>query len=98
MAGSERERRILRLLAQGWTLKVHRSLEGEKLYRLHSLAGKSESVPGEAVRSLERQALIQSNQKFPAATFLLTDQGRTEAAALAGSEVKALGANKFRGL
>jgi hypothetical protein len=89
------QQQLLRALATGATLKAHRSLDGEKLYRLHPLGGESQEVPATAVTGLETLRLLHSNQKFPAATFLLTDGGRQVAAALTGSEVKPLGARNF---
>lgn len=71
------ERHILRSLAAGWTLKAHRTLDGEKNYRLHPLAdAPPQPVEQETVESLRDRALLDSNKKFPAATYLLTDKGR----------------------
>lgn len=71
------ERRVLRAVAAGWTLKVHRTLDGEKVYRLHPLdAAPVEEVDGRVVEALREQGLIDSNKKFPAATYLLTEKGR----------------------
>lgn len=71
------ERHLLRTLAAGWTLKAHRTLDGEKKYRLHPLHEEQpQQVEQEAVESLREQGLIDSNKKFPAATYLLTDKGR----------------------
>lgn len=69
--------RCLHALAEGWTLKSHRYLDGRKEYRLHSLEDEEpQEVSWETVDSLRRQGLIESNKKFPAATYLLTDRGR----------------------
>lgn len=74
---SPSERRLLRALAAGWTLKVHRTLDGEKRYRLHPLSdAPPEDVQQAAVDALRRQGLVDSNKKFPAATYLLTAKGR----------------------
>lgn len=71
------ERHILLALAAGWTLKAHRTLDGEKSYRLHPLDDtQPQEVEQKAVESLRDQGLIDSNKKFPAATYLLTDKGR----------------------
>jgi hypothetical protein len=67
---------VLRAMAAGWTLKAHRDLEGGKRYLLHPLAGAPEAVDGAAVQRLVAQGLIDSNKKFPAATFWLTPAGR----------------------
>lgn len=71
------QRRILRALAAGWTLKVHRTLDGEKRYRLHPLGdAPSEDVQPSTVDALHSQGYVDSNKKFPAATYLLTEKGR----------------------
>ena len=63
-------------MAQGSTLKSHRDLEGRKEYRLHTLAGQSTSVTWEDVEALQSAGLIDSNKKFPSATYWLTGSGR----------------------
>jgi hypothetical protein len=73
--------RILRLVAGGWALKAHRDLEGGKIYRLHPLEGAAEVVGAEAVLGLVELGLLDSNKKFPAATFWLTEAGRRAAEA-----------------
>ncbi len=65
----------LKRLAAGETLRSHRTLDGEKSYRLHTLTGVSEPVGEQIVRALERGGFIASNQKFPVATFYLTPKG-----------------------
>ncbi len=67
---------LLKKLAAGDTLRSHRTLDGEKSYRLHTLTGRTEPVPSKVVRALSRGGFIASNQKFPVATFLLTPKGR----------------------
>lgn len=74
--------KILRALINGSTLKSHRYLDGTKIYQLHPLDGPPETVPKTIVDSLQKGGFISSNQKFPAATFLLTDKGRELAARL----------------
>ena len=66
-------------MAGGQTLKAHRYLDGRKEYRLHALTGESELVAGSTVAALVEGGLIDSNKKFPAATFWLTDKGRAAA-------------------
>ncbi len=78
LGGSQRA--LLRALAEGHVLKVHRTVDGAKVYRLHRLDGQTEIVPGGVVRGLERRGLIESNMKFPAATFMLTERGKAWAA------------------
>jgi hypothetical protein len=82
---SRRQRRVLRALAEGWTLKSHRYLSGVKVCRLHALDGRSRIVPRRVVAALREKGLLFSNQKFPAATYLLTSRGRQAAARLIGA-------------
>lgn len=70
------QERILRSLAAGSTLKMHRTVDGEKVYKLHPLDGAPpEALSDALVEGLRQQKLIQSNLKFPAAVYLLTDKG-----------------------
>ena len=72
------QQRILRALQQGCHLKVHRTLDGTKVYRLHWAAAGAdavEEVEGKLVEALERGGYLQSNLKFPAAALLLTERG-----------------------
>jgi hypothetical protein len=66
---------LLQAIANGLTLKSHRDLEGRKEYRLHTLAGHATRVPWDDVTALHSAGLIDSNQKFPAATYWLTEAG-----------------------
>ncbi|MBN1964274.1 MAG: hypothetical protein JW910_06485 [Anaerolineae bacterium] len=74
--------RVLRPLAEGALLKSHRFLDGTKVFRLHPLHGEAEEIVREVVEALVEQRLVTSNQKFPAATYLLTVEGRALAASL----------------
>ncbi len=67
---------LLQSVANGLALKSHRDLEGHKEYRLHALDGRSTSVSWEDAEALQASGLIDSNKKFPAATYWLTDKGR----------------------
>lgn len=67
---------LLQAIANGLTLKSHRGLEGNKEYRLHTLAGLSSLVAWKDVEVLQSAGLIDSNKKFPSATYWLTDTGR----------------------
>jgi hypothetical protein len=68
---------VLAALAQGATLKAHRSLDGAKVHRLHPLdGGPAQAVDPGTVAALHELGLVESNMKFPAATYLLTDRGR----------------------
>ena len=64
-------------MAGGWTLKAHRYLDGRKEYWLHALDGTREMVAPETVQALAERGLIDSNKKFPAATFWLREKGQT---------------------
>jgi predicted transcriptional regulator len=87
---------ILRAMACGATLKAHRDLEGAKHHRLHMLDGTELGVGEAAVRALERRGLLDSNKKFPAATYILTDKGRRMAERLVAREVRPLTARNYR--
>lgn len=69
--------RILKALADGHTLKAHRDIEGYKEFRLHFVDGRApEAVERRWVDELAEAGLIDSNKKFPAATFWLTELGK----------------------
>jgi hypothetical protein len=72
---SAEQKAILIALAEGQTLKSHRNIEGDKVYTLHALDGITQSVAMTAVLDLRARRLIETNHKFPAATFLLTTAG-----------------------
>lgn len=66
---------LLVALLSGAILKAHRTLDGSKAHKLHRGEEPAQIVPERIVRRLERRRFIQSNMKFPAATYLLTAQG-----------------------
>lgn len=70
------QRRILTAMGNQCTLKSHRDIEGNKAYRLHALDGSSEEIPAALVQALIDKGLIDSNKKFPASTYWLTELGR----------------------
>ncbi len=76
---------VLRALAEGYSLKSHRYLDGTKIHRLHPLAGLPVPVERPIVDWLVKNGLVTSNQKFPAATYTLTDKGRALAASFGRS-------------
>jgi len=78
------QRSLLRAMLDGATLKVHRDLDGHKTHLLHPLTGETAPVSAELVESLRVLGLIQSNLKFPAATYLLTDRALDALAASTG--------------
>ena len=85
-AGSATE--VLRALGAGWALRSHRSLDGAKCYRLHPPPGEgvAQDVPWELVVALREQRLVDSNKKFPSATYLLTDKGQRLLEKLGGAQ------------
>ncbi|MFO7634189.1 MAG: hypothetical protein R6W76_16700 [Caldilinea sp.] len=90
------QRAILIAMQRGDRLKVHRTVDGVKRYLLHRL-DESDVVEVEsaAANSLERAGLIESNMKFPAATFLLTDKGTAAVARITGIEQAPIGPRNF---
>ncbi len=89
------EEAVLRAVAQGGTLKTHRSMDGEKLSKLHPLAAPAFDVDPAVVDALKRRKLIRSNMKFPAATYLLTDRGRAVASDLTDLDAGPLGPQNY---
>jgi hypothetical protein len=79
---SSAQQHILLAVADGVFLKAHRDLDGRKIFQLHPLTGSPEEVDGADVLALTEAGLLDSNKKFPAATFWLTDRGRALIAAL----------------
>ncbi|HET7376199.1 MAG TPA: hypothetical protein VFK30_05795 [Anaerolineae bacterium] len=71
------EMKLLQSLADGDTLKSHRYIDGTKVYQLHALDGSTRLVGRESVEALYDRGLIETNQKFPAATYWLTEAGHT---------------------
>lgn len=67
---------VLQAMSAGHLLKSHRYLDGRKLFQLHPLEGEPEEVAAAIVHDLERQGYIDSNKKFPAATYWLTEKGK----------------------
>lgn len=73
---NDAHRRVLQAMAQGHLLKSHRDLEGHKVYQLHPLDGPPAPVDPDIVAYLAEHGLIDSNKKFPAATYWLTARAR----------------------
>jgi len=73
---SASQQHLLLAIARGHFLKAHRDLEGNKTYKLHPLQGESYTVSGDDVQHLCDLGLLDSNKKFPAATFWLTEKGK----------------------
>jgi len=78
-------RRVLLAIAEGHTLKAHRDIDGAKVFRLHALDGTVEIIDPAIVDDLVEQRLIDSNKKFPAATFWLTEKGKVIVAEMQGA-------------
>lgn len=89
---SPTQQKVLRALIGGSTLKSHRYLSGVKLYQLHALDGSAETVRRTTVDCLRREGLIDSNKKFPAATYLLTAKGKRLAEQLSDTSTRPLSA------
>jgi hypothetical protein len=70
------QRALLEAIWQGAVLRSHRDLDGNKQYRLHSPDNTVALVPPALVQGLRHQRLIETNHKFPADTWLLTEIGR----------------------
>ena len=79
---SKTQKRVLLALAYGCSLKSHRYLDGSKVYQLHPLDRPAETIRRTTVDYLFEHRLIDSNKKFPAATYWLTEKGKTLAATL----------------
>ena len=74
------QKELLLAIANGNFLKARRDPDGNKVFQLHSLNGEAQTVRRATVESLVDRGLIDSNKKFPAATFWLTEKGKTVAA------------------
>ncbi|MBM2848707.1 MAG: hypothetical protein HW418_1649 [Anaerolineales bacterium] len=51
-------------------------MNGGKVYQLHPLDGPAEAVARSTVEYLQDHGLIDSNKKFPVATYWLTETGK----------------------
>jgi uncharacterized protein YjhX (UPF0386 family) len=90
---SQAHERVLRALAEGLVVKSHRTPDGEKMFRLHALDGSViEDIDAAVMGELQDWKLIDSNKKFPAASYLLTEKGREAARGIVGRDIAALGA------
>lgn len=88
--------RLLQALVTGYILKVHRSLDGDKVHKLHPLSGPAQNVSRNTVDSLRNWGLIDSNKKFPVATYFLTEPGKELAATLTNPTFSPLSAKNDR--
>ncbi len=93
---STAHKHLLCELARGGQLKDHRSLDGAKVYKLHPLDDRAtETVAANLVNDLQRVGLLDSNMKFPAATYLLTDKGIALTARLTVAEALPVGTRRY---
>jgi len=76
------QKQLLLAIADGNFLKAHRDVDGGKVYKLHPLEGEAQTVASAEVEALYQARLIDSNKKFPAATFWLTEKGKETIARL----------------
>ena len=79
---SEPQRKLLAQIAGGARLKDHRDIEGGKRYSLTIDMDKPRVVRATWVDGLVENGLIDSNKKFPSATYWLTEAGKRAAAAM----------------
>lgn len=93
---SQAHKQVLRALAEGLVVKSHRTSDGEKTFRLHALDGSVlEDIDPAVMGELQGWKLIDSNKKFPAASYLLTEKGREAARGIIGRDIAALGADNY---
>ena len=79
----EEQQQTLTAVYSGLALRSQRDIEGNKRYELRSESA-AQPVSRETVLGLRKKRLIETNHKFPSATFLLTTAGEQIAARLAG--------------
>ena len=72
---------LLRAVAAGARLRDHRDIDGGKVFRLYRDDGCAEPIDSADVESLVEAGLLDSNKKFPAATYWVTEAGRRVLAA-----------------
>ena len=77
------QRRLIAQIAGGTRLKDHRDIEGGKRFTLTLDATAETVIAAALVEELVKRGLIDSNKKFPSATYWLTDVGKRVAADLA---------------
>jgi hypothetical protein len=76
---SRTEHAILSAMSRGALLRSHRELDGQKMFCLHLADGGEEPADAHDVHRLREVGLIDSNKKFPVATFWLTSKGKLQA-------------------
>ncbi len=83
------QQKILLAMANGDVLKSHRYLDGTKVFQLHRLDGRVETVHRSTIEALQDRRLIDSNKKFPVATYWLTDRGQRLSASISSGSLSA---------
>lgn len=73
---------VLAAVFNGSALRSHRDLEGNKCYLLHTENTKAVKIGRQSILDLRNKRLLETNHKFPSATFLLTSRGNAVAAQL----------------
>lgn len=68
--------RILLAIANGQLLKSQRDVDGQKFFILYALDGNPQLIDSGIINRLRAEGLIDSNKKFPVATFWLTQRGK----------------------
>jgi hypothetical protein len=79
MTRGNAEKALLRVMNGGGFLKSHREIDGTKQFLLHLQSGESTTIDPTVVRRLREGGLIDSNKKFPVATYWLTPAGLKKA-------------------
>ncbi len=79
------QQQILIAVFQGAALRSQRDIEGGKIYELRGEL-EAQPIPRKTVLDLRKKRLIETNHKFPSATFLLTSHGKQIAAQLTNGQ------------
>jgi hypothetical protein len=78
---------VLSVLWHGGMLRSQRSLDGDKVYHLVTEDGVKTVVDYVVVHNMRAKRLIETNHKFPAAAYLLTELGAQMAALLTPEQI-----------
>jgi hypothetical protein len=73
---SDQQQRTLIAVYQGVALRSQRDIEGGKVYELRSETSVT-PIALKTVLGLRKKRLIETNHKFPSATYLLTTRGES---------------------
>jgi len=79
MVRRDAEKSLLQAMNRGSFLKSHREIDGTKQFILHGQSGETIVIDPMVVRTLRERRLIDSNKKFPVATYWLTPAGLEQA-------------------